>query len=224
MNTLLRPLNRTLVLLVSALILAACGGGDAPTDEPTPLVLVTPSAPPEASPQPTIVDPFGTLEPLPEGIPLIGATPDMATDEGVFPGGIGTLVAVGTMDPSIEPGFREIILVRTGGPVDENGNSLDLTITLTRDGTITANGRQSTVSQARVDEIASLIDAVNIFGLQTNYVGAIPLQGEQPYLYQLLIKKEYDDRLITGQAGLMPREIDSIISAVLAQGLAVGAP
>jgi hypothetical protein len=206
-----------------ALVLAACGGQAEPTLTPT--VEGPPSNTPDASAEPTVVSPFGTIALPPTAGPVIGPSPEaIDTEEGVQPGGAGTLVAVGTADPELPDGFDQIILVRTGGPLAGDGQPLEETIILERDGTMSRNGASGQALPSTVADIGTRIDAINFFGIQSNFIGAIPREGATPYLYQLFVRKGFSERTITAQAGLIPAELDGLIAAILAEGLKIERP
>jgi hypothetical protein len=215
-----------ILVCVCALILAACGGGGGDqTSVPTDALPVTPDATPDPSAEATGFYPFPTIALPPTAGPDLGPPPEMTgVDEGEQPGGLGTLVAVGTVDPDIPAGFDRIVLVRTGGPIIDGGQTLDETIIIERDGTMTRNGASGRASASAVSEIGAMIDAINIFAVQVNYVGPIPSEGERPYEYQLLVVKGFAERMITAQDGLMPEAINSLIAAVLSEGSAIERP
>lgn len=220
----MKPNRFPLILIfLCAALLAACGGGEAPpTAAPTSEV---PSNTPDPSAEPTVVSPFGTLPPAPTALPDRGPLPEMTgVDEQPQPGGVGTLVAIGTVDPELPSGFDRIALIRTGGPVDENGQAGRETIILERDGTISRNGITGMASAQTVAEIGAMIDAINIFAIQANFVGAVPLEGPSPYLYQMQVEIGPSERLLTAQDGVMPEALEAIVAAVMSEGLKIETP
>lgn len=213
-------------LLLGLMLLAACtGSGEAPTSTPTVEVLASATTTPDPSAEPTVISPFGTLPPARTDAPVIGPSPEMTgVDDGSQPGGRGTLVAVGTINPDLPTGFDRIVLVRTGGPLNDQGQTLDETIIIERNGAMTRNGAAGTVSSGVVEQIGSTIDSINFFATQSNFVGPIPLEGPQPYMYQILVVKGFNERLITAQDGMMPSEIEGLIAAILTEGFKIDRP
>ncbi len=226
MNQLFRHFRVALMLAAGVLLVAACtGSGESPTATPGVVVLPTSSNTPDPSAEPTVISPFGTLPPARTDAPIIGPSPEFTgVDDGAQPGGRGTLVAVGTVDPSLPAGFDKIIVIRTGGPTDDQGRTLDETVVIERSGAMTRNGAPGTASPSSVERIGTMIDAVNIFAVQANFIGPVPQQGPVPYMYQLLVVKGFSERLITAQDGLIPAEIESIITAVLSEGFQIDRP
>lgn len=220
----MRSKRLTLILLcLCAALLAACSGGEAPpTETPT---LDVPTNTPDPSAEPTVVSPFGTLPPAPTANPNTAPQPEVTgVDEQPQPGGVGTLVAVGTVDPELPTGFDKIVLVRTGGPIDENGQSIRETIILERSGAISRNGVSGNVSAQTVAQIGAMIDAINIFAIQANFTGNVPLEGQTPYIYQMQVEIGGSTRLLTAQDGLMPEALESIVGAVISEGLKIETP
>lgn len=217
--------NRLSLILMCfcAALLAACGGGDTtPTATPTQEAATNT---PDPSAEPTVVSQFGTLPPAPTAGPDLGPKPEITgVDVQPQPGGVGTLVAVGTVNPELPSGFNSIILVRTGGPTDENGQTGSETIILDRSGAISRNGVSGTASAQVVAEISAMIDAINIFAIQSNFTGTVPREGPVPYIYQMQVDIGGSRRLITAQEGLMPEALEAIVAAVFSEGLKIETP
>ena len=212
-----------ILICICTLLLAACGGGDVPPTA-TPTAEAVPNTP-DPNTEPTLLSPFGTLPPAPTEAPDTGPKPETTgVDEQPQPGGVGTLVAVGTVDPELPSGFDRIVLVRTGGPTDENGQTSTETIILERNGAISRNGVSGTASAAVVADISAMIDAINVFAIQANFTGTVPREGPAPYIYQMQVEVGGSERLLTAQDGLMPDPLEAIVAAVLAEGLKIAAP
>jgi hypothetical protein len=217
--------NRLLLILIClcAVLLTACGGGEiGPTATPT---AEAPANTPDPSAETAVVSPFGTLPPSPSAPPDQGPQPEITgVDEQPRPGGAGTLVAVGTVDPELPSGFDRIILVRMGGPADENGQPGRETIILERSGAISRNGVSGSIPTRTVAEIGAMIDAINIFAIQANFTGSVPLEGPAPYIYQMQVEVGFSERLLTAQEGLMPEALEAIVAAVMSEGLKIENP
>lgn len=213
-----------ILICVCAFLLAACGGGDElpPTETPT---LEAPANTPDPSAEPTLVSPFGTLPPAPTAAPDTAPQPEMTgVDDQPHPGGVGTLVAIGTVNPDLPSGFDRIILIRTGGPADENGQTGRETIVLERNGAITRNGVGGTVAAQTLGQISAMIDAINIFAIQANFTGVVPREGPTPYIYQMQVEIGGSERLLTAQDGMMPEPLEEIVAAVMSEGLKIETP
>lgn len=220
----MKPNRFPLILMcLCAIVLAACGGGETPpTATPT---TGAPTNTPDPAAEQTLVSPFGTLPPAASAAPELGPQPEITgVDEQPQPGGVGTLVAVGTVDPELPTGFDRIILIRTGGPVDENSQTGRETIILERSGAISRNGINGTVPAQTVAGIGAMIDAINIFAIQANFTGSVPLDGPAPYIYQMQVEVGSSQRLLTAQDGLMPEALETIVAAVMSEGLKIANP
>jgi hypothetical protein len=216
--------NRLSLILIClcAALLAACGGETPPTSTPT---LEAATNTPDPSAEPTLVSPFGTLPPAPTEAPDQGPKPEITgVDLQPQPGGVGTLVAVGTVNPELPSGFDRIILIRTGGPETEDGQASSETIVLERSGAISRNGVSGNASARAVAEIGAMIDAINIFAIQANFTGTVPLEGPAPYIYQMQVDIGGSERLLTAQDGLMPEALENIVAAVMSEGLKIETP
>lgn len=216
-----------IILCVFTALLASCSGGETP---PTAMPSVeppvsTPIDTPDPGAPPTVISPFGTLPPAPSAPPDLGPRPEVTgVDDQPKPGGIGTLVAVGTVNPDLPTGFDKIILVRTGGPADENGQSIQEVIILERSGAISRNGINGVASARATAEISTMIDAINIFAIQANFTGSVPLEGPTAYIYQMQVEIGPSERLLTAQDGFIPEPLEAIIAAVMAEGLKIETP
>ena len=210
-------------MCLCAALLAACGNGETPPTATPTLGAATNT--PDPSAEPTLVSPFGTLPPAPTAAPDRGPMPEITgVDEQPKPGGVGTLVAIGTVNPELPAGFDRIVLIRTGGPADENGQTSSETIVLERSGAISRNGVNGNASAQAVAEIGAMIDAINVFAIQANFTGTVPLEGPMPYIYQMQVEIGGSERLLTAQDGLMPEALERIVAAVMSEGLKIETP
>lgn len=212
-----------ILLSLCVALLAACGGGETlPTETPAPQPT---TSTPDPGVEPTVVSPLGTLPPAPTAAPDQGPQPEVTgVDDQPQPGGVGTLVAVGTVNPELPAGFDRIVLIRTGGPADENGQTVRETIILERSGAISRNGVNGTVPSQTVAQIGAMIDAINIFAIQANFTGTVPREGPAPYIYQMQVEVGPSQRLLTAQDGLMPEALETIVAAVMSEGLKIQNP
>lgn len=207
-----------------AAVVAACDSG-APAATPTPTPTAqSQDATPDPSVGPLVTNIFPTSVRPPTLDPASIPTLEVPDPGGARPGGVGTLVAEGTVDPERPTEFSRVILVRTGGPTDEAGQTLDETIIIESNGTVTRNGAVGQIDQRSVDALNDVLTSVNLFAIQANFLGPIVNEGPKPYLYKLTVNFGGDELLITAQDGYMPREIQTIMAAVLREGFKVPRP
>ncbi|PJF21098.1 MAG: hypothetical protein CUN56_12805, partial [Phototrophicales bacterium] len=175
-------MRHSLILLV-ALILAACGSGG---DEPAPTT-VSNTETSSSTQVPPNVTPVGagitdedlqTLLP-PVASPFVPPTQTPAS-EGALPVPLPqTLVASETEDP--EPGgeFNYIYFRQTGGVNNES-----IVIEIFGDGLVMYNGIEGRISPEDVANLNQVIDDLNFFGLQGTMLSAAPGRPEV-YYYQV---------------------------------------
>ncbi|MBK9121971.1 MAG: hypothetical protein IPM16_02470 [Chloroflexi bacterium] len=216
----------TLLLLawVTLVVLAACdGGAPAATDNPTPTAEAQ-DVTPDPSAEPLVPNDFPTSVRPPTLDPASIPTLEVPDPGGARPGGVGTLVAEGTVDPERATQFSRVILVRTGGPTDEAGQTLDETIIIDSNGTVTRNGATGQLDLRSISALNDVLNSVNLFAVQANFLGPIINEGPVPYTYQLMVDYNGVELLLNAQDGYMPREIQAIMAAVLQEGFKVPRP
>lgn len=219
-----RLITLLLFAFVVAVVVTACTSSTpAPTDSPTATVAAQ-EATPDPSAEPLVPNPFPTSVRPPTLDPASIPTLEVPDPGGARPGGVGTLVAEGTVDPERAAQFSRVVLVRTGGPTNEAGETLDETITIESNGAVTRNGATGRIDEQSVSALNDVLNSVNLFAVQANFLGPIINEGPMPYTYQLLVDYDGVELLLTAQDGYMPREIQAIIAAVLQEGFKVSRP
>lgn len=229
MNT--KHLPQRILILVVALILAGCGGEPVPTTVPPTLEDATQTAAPVIT-----ADQTATL-PLPDTQPTLEPTVDSPFPTlavAVYPTVVETPFP--TPDPAIPPapteevapppgGFDRIVLIRTGGPTRDDGTTADEVITINRaDASVQRGEARGTLSDSAAASIAELVDAAAFFTVDGVFLGAVPAEPPLPFLYNITVFSGEFERSISAQEGFMPTEIQSLIGAVLSEGLKVSAP
>lgn len=157
----------------------------------------------------TPLDPDVTVLPVPTGIIRTPAPGELPI------GDPRTLVASETEDPAGPAVFEQITLTISGGPRINDQRPPDSRIEVMRDGRITRDGKQGTLDQASLDRLNSLINTMNFFGAQANFVGNFG--ADDPVFYYSLTVRASDgrERTINAHEGLMPVEFKNIIGEVL---------
>lgn len=186
------------LLLICALLLAACGGDAGPSE--TVDTTGTDTTAPADSGSGETAAPFVVVTlapPDPDALPV--APP-------------GTLVASATEDPNADLPFDRILLTRYSGP---EGAEV-IFIELFGDGTYTRNEESGTISAERVQRINDLIREINFFGMQGTLLG--PSAETEDYRYRLTIERGPDDRSLTAQDGFYPREFQRLLAEVMSVG------
>lgn len=175
--------------------LAACGTppeADITTNGGTPVIVEQPTT-----------DPFVIVT-----LSSQDATEDMMAG---IPG-FGTLEASSTEDPNIDMIFSEINLYVYGG---EEGTQ-PLSLTLLENGTYTRNEFSGTVSPQRVTEIDTLLDELNFFGLQANFIG---FGASNVTKYRLRVVRGTQERMIDSEEGYMPTQYNILLGELLKVGI-----
>lgn len=201
------------LLLIVALVAAACASDPAPTQ--TPAQASTPQQPsgdsantvdatnptPDAPQVGVIVTRIvPTSTPLPRG-----ALP--------IPGNPATLIAAETEDPALDQLFNRIELSRSEGRNDPT--TIDLVIQA--DGSYVRNGVQGSLSDEDILALDEAIDDINFFGLQGLMLG--PSGSELAYRYRLTIQRGSQQRTINSQDGFMPQPYLRFLSQIVETGL-----
>jgi hypothetical protein len=196
-----------LLFALIMLLISACGGA---TPQPTQ------ELPTLANEQQATADTMEVLTPEPEGT-LVPPPTDRPTFEAeLVPGDSRTLVASRTEDPNANVPFSLIRLERTGGSIEATPEPL--TIEILGDGTVNSNGTTRQASEDVVDNLNNLIREMNFFGASGDYIGALPLEGSEDFLYIITVERGDLSRSIQARDGNMPQELQNIIAAVLQEG------
>lgn len=188
------------VLLICALALAACGGGETPAP---------PTADPNAvNPDATPVPERSTLPP-----PITLSPREYSTDEVSDPLPIpGTLVAAATPDPDAGLVFDRILFERTGGVA-----GIPLTIEIRSNGSVTRDGQPRTIGADLVRLIDDQLDLMNFFGIQG--VFSAPGTSADIYTYNITVERSGASLTIKAQDGFIPPEIQRLIALLQDIGL-----
>ncbi|MFQ3648576.1 MAG: hypothetical protein SNJ54_16580 [Anaerolineae bacterium] len=196
----------TLILLL-ILTLAACGGNNADTppqaalpDAPSDPATDASGGPAAEATAPAFV--IVTRAPVDED-PEILAT---------LPGPDELSVASATEDPDVDLVFDQIELFVYGG---EPGTER-IELIVRQDGSFVRNGVVGRISQARVMEIDRLIDALNFFGLNANFISLAETRNRK---YQLRIDRGTRSRTIQSEDGFMPVEYRMLLAEILNVGI-----
>jgi hypothetical protein len=185
------------MLLGVAILVAACGGGDAPT-----------------APAATSAPAEGTAEAEPTLFIVTRAAPIEIPEGGLEVPGVGTLVASETEDPYFGQPFTKITLVTSKGTAETR-----VEIVLNGDGTYTRNGTQGVLSATRVEAIRTALDELNFFGLQGTMLGPGGGGNESAAQYGLTIDRGGFSRSIVSMDGYMPQEYLQFVGLIYEVGL-----
>ncbi len=194
----LSPL-KTLCVLCALLLLASCGGGDAPATETNTNADAT---------ETVAVSEEGT----PQAIILVTRqaseeeTPDILENFGAE-----DMIASATEDPDRDLVFDRLQFARYGGRFPDR-----IDITLNQDGTLTRNDVSGSVSPDIVLQVDTLLDEINFFGIQ-NIMVALAAETSNTR-YNLRVVRGGNDRTITSEDGYMPPEYMALIGALLTLG------
>jgi hypothetical protein len=126
-----------------------------------------------------------------------------------------TLIASETEDPEGPALFEQITLVVSGGPLLNGQRPPDSRIEITRDGRITRDAKQGTIDQASIDRLNALINTMNFFGAQGNYVGNFGADDPTFYYSITVSASGARERTLNAHEGLMPVELKNLIGEVL---------
>jgi len=185
----------TSLLILSALFLAACNGGGSPADD-QPTDSGNQNPPPAATQNIVIVTREPTLEDGQLPVPLPG-----------------TLVASATEDPDIGLVFDHIEFTQTRLSDDST-----LTIEIFQDGRVVRDGETLTISEDEIFQIDIIIDELNFFGMQGNFLGPSADSGGQ-YRYRVRVERAGVARAVTAQDGFMPQELKDFLVAIVQAGV-----
>lgn len=209
-------MRRSLILLV-ALILAACGSGGDSEETSVPNDISSPVAPSEAPLEVTAVgagisdEDLETLLPPPV-TPFIPATQTPASDGALNVPLPQTLVASETEDIVPREDFDYIYFRKTGG---EDG--VEIVIEFFENGNVIYNGEEGTISEADIATLNTVIKDLNFFAMQGTMMSAAP-GSSQTYYYNLFIQSGTQERSINSQDGFMPREYVTLLSLLSQYG------
>lgn len=228
---------RILWVLVVLVGLSACGGGEAaPSGDPQPDVSDAISATPtesiddllqafeEAAAQgdPELESIFGFLDDDLEVEFAITELP-IPTPRATTPGELpipqpGTLVASQTQDPDVPRNFDRLTLVRSGGPLINNGQpEPPLIIEISRDGSVARGERRGRVQLDTIDTLNALINEMNFYGAQGTFLGTFTAEDEV-YLYQITVSTAVMERTINAHEPLLPPELRRLIARIQLAG------
>ncbi len=204
------------ITVIGAILIAGCSGQPEATTAPTdaisdPVVTADTSESGEAptpesgglliTPEPDFTQPpFPTVRPTIEGELL-------ALDS-------RTLVASRTEDPNAGEPFDLIRIERSGGP----GSTLTtppLVIEVQGNGALIYGDQQGQVSQAVMDQMNNRIRAIDYFGISGDFLGVMPLEGTEDYLYKLRITRGDLTRTLDVRDVLMPQELRDFIAYLM---------
>lgn len=217
-----------LLILAIALILVGCGGEPSPTPEPPTGEAPTVEAPtlevdntaltPEIAPtvEATGFNPFPTLEiPL---YPTVAETP--------FPTPDPALPPVPTEEVLPPPTtFDRVVLIRTGGPVREDGTTADEVIIINRiDGSISRGETQTAITPSVIQRVTDLINNAQFFTVDGAFLGAVPAEPPLPFMYNITVISGDYERSINAQEGYMSPELQLLVATVLSEGQRVPNP
>ncbi|XWX02755.1 hypothetical protein VZO05_09555 [Aggregatilineales bacterium SYSU G02658] len=195
---------RGMFILVLLLTLAACGGS---ADTPTQAAL--PDAP---------SDPSANVDPAAEATApaFVIVTRAVVDDDpeilATLPSPDEISVASATEDPDIDLIFDQIELFVYGG--EPGAERIELVVR--QDGSFVRNGVAGRISEARVLEIDRLIDALNFFGLNANFISLAETRNRK---YQLRIDRGTLSRTIQSEDGFMPVEYRLLLAEILNVGV-----
>ena len=185
-----------LLLIICAVLLAACGG--------------TPSTPEPATPDPNAAsvptsDPNQIATPI---TPVATQAPrEYATGQPPLPEP-GTLVPPATEDPEAGRPFDIIEFQRTGGL--EGGT---LTAQILGNGSIIRNDAAGTITQEQVAQLTSIIDEIGFFGLEGTF--SAPGTSADVFTYTITIERAGPNRTIVAQDGYIPDALMRLINALV---------
>lgn len=191
----------TLILLL-ILTLAACGGNNA--DTPTQAAL--PDAPTDTTSDPAAEATAPAFVIVTRAV--VDEDPEILA---TLPGPEEVSVASATEDPEVDLIFDEIELFVFGG---EPGTER-IELIVRQDGSFVRNGVTGRISEARVLEIDRLIDALNFFGLNANFISLAETRNRK---YQLRIDRGTRSRTIQSEDGFMPVEYRMLLAEILNVG------
>lgn len=192
-------MRRLIMLVLTGLLLAACG-----------------TTPPEATSGPSAEATQSAVTNNTTGL-TPGAPPategprQYTTDQPPLPAP-GTIVAA-TEDPNAGLVFDSLTLERTGGISGER-----LTVQVLSNGSVLRNGAASTISADQVTQIDALLDRMNFFQMQGVFTA--PGAGADLFTYAITAERAGAVRTITAQDGLIPPELQTLITVLVQLGQA----
>lgn len=126
-----------------------------------------------------------------------------------------TLTASETQDPNGFQTFERITLEVSGGPLIGDQPAPPSRIEITNDGRITRDSRQGTIDQGSLDTLNMMINTMNFFGAQGNFVGNFGAE-DTVFYYSITVRATSGaERIINAHEGMMPVEMQSLIGQVL---------
>ncbi|MDX2137658.1 MAG: hypothetical protein SF123_06150 [Chloroflexota bacterium] len=216
-------MNRLILIILCAALLAACGTPAAPT--------VTPNIPPTATlleftPRPPGTLPSGVNPAVTPGI-VAQPTDQMQLMVGtLFPGGEQvTLIAPGTLQyaqvtedpnpgaPTLPPPvFQSLSLTRMGGTT-----GVELNIELLADGTLTRDGVMGAISPEEVALVVDALDKLRIYDLIPSFTG--PVQESGNYTYALSVIADRDQVSLRAMQAYTPLEVLTLLQGLAQLGV-----
>lgn len=192
-------MRRLIPLILTGLLLAACG-------TTPPAATLGPSAgTPQAAA--TVV----TTGLTPGAPPATEGPRQYTTDQPPLPAP-GTIVAA-TEDPNAGLVFDSLTMERTGGIAGEL-----LTVQVLSNGSVFRNGAASAISADQVTQIDGLLDQMNFFQMQGVFTA--PGAGADLFTYAITVERAGASRTVTAQDGLIPPELQALITALVQLGQA----
>lgn len=198
----------SLISILTAVILAACGGGE-PTNTPAPTTEAVSTD--ENAPQFTVE--FTPGDPALE-IATLAAENNIVVQQAA-PGTLIFQQAVGEGTqpaPEVPFSFNLIMVQRYGGLSDEN-----FIIRLTSDGELDRNGEIFQVTPEQVERIRVLFDEMNFYSASGIFTDASAT--DETIYYTVGVDGERGTVSITAQEGLVPPQLLNIINTIFEFGI-----
>ena len=192
------------LILILALVMAACGGDNGDSGSPAAPPTNTEPLRDEALTFQAEMDAVLTDETaLP---PLATQTP--ASESALIIAAPGTLVASETEDPDPRGPFDYIYMQTQGGR--ENTTVI---IEIYSDGRVTRDGMEGrSISPDQIAGLNEAINALNFFGMQGTLLG--PSGSEDTYTYRVSIQRGTQARTVNAQDGYMPDEFIQLLGLI----------
>jgi len=205
------------VVLILALMLAACGGDAAPTESGPTIAPVPPT--PEDAPVDPDDEVMGAALDFDEVVSQALNTQEVMVIPSSTPdpdGGLEvplprTLVASETEE--VEPiGPFQYLSFEQRAQGETSGTRL----VIYGDGRVTHQGREGRLEAADIQQINDAIRALNFFGLQGTFLG--PPGNEETFIYRIAIETETVGRAINAQNGYMPDQFTAFLGLIRMMG------
>lgn len=183
-----------ILLLLSALVLSACGGNTA-----TP----TNTAPPPMTPETPTLEPTLFITSTTSPIEILAQTVTVPVP--------GTLAVPGGFGFVRDFSYDVINFTQT-----QVQGSTTLTVLLQSDGTVTRDGVVSQATPEQLQAIARMLGEMNFYSMQGQFTGADA--GSSTFSYSLTISGDDGSRTIYAQDNLTPPELMNLFEALQTLG------